>query len=47
MKKPKKPPLCICKSCGRSSVVESKCAFEDLDKMAYCPTFIRQREKKK
>ena len=34
---------CICKECGRSSVVGSKCAFEDNEQMCFCPTFIRKK----
>ena len=43
----KKAPICMCKNCGRSSNAKSKCAFEEKEKMAYCPTWIRIKEKKK
>lgn len=42
-----KENLCICKKCGKSSNAGSICAYEEKEKMAACPTFIKIKEKKK
>jgi len=42
----KKPPICMCKTCGKSSNAGNKCAFEEEKFMAFCPTWIRIKEKK-
>lgn len=37
----------MCLTCGKSSNAGSKCLFEAKEKMAFCPTWIRIKEKKK
>lgn len=46
----KEAPICMCKNCGRSSNAGNSCLYEEKEKMAHCPTFIRIKkvaEKKK
>ncbi len=35
----------MCRECGKSSQVGSKCIYEDQEKMAWCPTFIKRKKK--
>ena len=46
MAKSKKEFLCMCKTCGKSSNAGNSCAYEEQEKMSYCQTFIRIKEKK-
>ena len=41
----KKETASACRTCRRSSVVGSQCAFENLKEMCYCPTYIKIRPK--
>ena len=44
MKKPE--PICLCKACGKSSNAGNSCLFEEKERMAACPSFIRMKAKK-
>lgn len=42
----KKEPICMCKTCGKSTNNNCSCLYEEKEKMAFCPTFIRIKAKK-
>jgi hypothetical protein len=33
--------ICLCLECGKSSNAGNKCLYEEKEKMAACPTYIR------
>lgn len=42
----KKEPICICKGCIKSSHADGICVFEDKEKMAFCPTYMKHKPRK-